>query len=102
MTFDEYRQLDGLAMAEAVANKEVTAQELLEVAIARAEAVNPLLNGLVTPLYDEARKTAQKALQGPLAGVPMLAKDYFQEMAGAVYFKGNEGLKRLSDTSHEY
>ncbi len=41
MKFDEYRQLDGVAMAEAVASKEVTAQELLEVAIARAEAVNP-------------------------------------------------------------
>ncbi len=101
MKFDEYRQLDGVAMAEAVASKEVTAQELLEVAIARAEAVNPILNGLVTPLYDEARKAAADKLGGPLAGVPMLAKDYFQEMAGAPHFMGNEGLKKLNNIAQE-
>src|SRR5690625_3666597 len=101
MKFDEYRQLDGVAMAEAVASKEVTAQELLDVAIERAEAVNPILNGLVTPLYDEARKAAADKLGGPLAGVPMLAKDYFQEMAGAPHFMGNEGLKKLNNIAQE-
>ena len=37
-----------------VADGEVTAAELLELAIARAEAVNPALNGLIIPLYDQA------------------------------------------------
>ena len=41
MRFDEYRNLDGVALAKLVADGEVTAAELLELAIARAEAVNP-------------------------------------------------------------
>src|SRR5690554_1614012 len=59
MNFDEYRQMDGVALAAAVANKEVTASELLEVAIKRAEEVNPELNGLIIPLYEEARAVAR-------------------------------------------
>ena len=93
MKFEEYRQLDGLALAKAVAEKQVTPAELLEVAIARANAVDPVLNAMVTPLYEEARKVAAQPLSGPLAGVPMLVKDYFQEMAGVPHYMGNLGLK---------
>lgn len=96
MKFEEYRQMDGMAMAEAVANKETTAAELLEAAISRTDEVNPILNGLIIPLYEEAREIAKGKLDGPLAGVPMLAKDYFQEMAGAPHFMGNQGLKKLN------
>lgn len=97
MNFNEYRQLDGLAMAAAVANKEVTASELLEIAIKRAEEVNPKLNGLILPLYEQARAAAKAPISGALAGVPMLAKDYFQEMAGAPHYMGNAGLKRINN-----
>lgn len=101
MNFEEYRRLDGVAMAELVAKKEVSAQELLELAIARAETVDPALNGLVTPLYDTARQTAQRQLSGPLAGVPMLVKDYFQEMAGVPHYMGNQGLKTRGHVAEE-
>ena len=94
MRFDEYRNLDGVALAKLVADGEVTAAELLELAIARAEAVNPALNGLIIPLYDQAREQAAGALSGPLAGVPMLTKDLFQEIGGAPNYQGNKALKR--------
>lgn len=97
MKFEEYRQLDGVAMAEAIVNKEVTASELLEIAIQRAEQVNPAINGLVIPWYEAARKEAEAGMTGPLAGVPMLAKDYLQEMAGAPHYMGNKGLKRINN-----
>ena len=45
--------------------------------------MNPALNGLIIPLYDQAREQAAGALSGPLAGVPMLTKDLFQEIGGA-------------------
>ena len=54
MKFAEYRQFDAIGLAELVARGEVTAMELLELAIARADAVNPQLNGLIIPLYDMA------------------------------------------------
>ncbi|WP_111656166.1 amidase [Isoalcanivorax indicus] len=94
MNFEEYRRHDGLALAALVARGEVTATELLEIAIARVEAVNPRLNGLIHPLFDAARRRAAGALGGPFAGVPMLAKDLFQEMAGAPHHKGCAGLRR--------
>lgn len=101
MNFEEYRQLDAVALAEAVSNKEVTAAELLEIAIQRAEDVNPNLNGLIIPLYEEARAAAQQPAAGPLSGVPFLAKDYGQEMADAPYYMGNKGLKRLQHNATE-
>src|SRR5699024_6541381 len=101
MKFAEYRQLDGVALAEAVRDKEVTAAELLEVAIARAEQVNPALNGLILPLYEQAREAAKKPLTVLFTGVTMLAKDYGQEMAGAPHYMGNKGLKRLQHKATE-
>ncbi|MCK5886162.1 MAG: amidase, partial [Alcanivorax sp.] len=83
MKFEEYRQFDAMGLAELVARGEVSAAELLDTAIARAEQVNPSLNALIIPLYEQARERAAAPLQGPLAGVPMLVKDLFQEMAGA-------------------
>lgn len=94
MKFEEYRRFDAMGLAELVSKGEVTAPELLETAIARAEAVNPDLNGLIIPLYEQARERAGSALSGPLAGVPMLVKDLFQEMAGAPDYQGNKARKR--------
>lgn len=95
MRFEEYRQHDAVALAELVRKGEVTAGELLELAIARAEQVNGQLNGLIHPLYDEARRLAAEPQQGDLAGVPMLVKDLFQEIKGAPHCQGNKALKKI-------
>lgn len=94
MRFDEYRKHDGVALAALVAAGEVSAAELLELAIARVEAVNPRLNGLIIALYEEARQRVSGPLGGPLAGVPMLTKDLFQEIGGAPCHHGNKALKQ--------
>ncbi len=93
MRFDEYRKLDGVALAACVSAGEISAGELLELAIARAEAVNPQLNGVIIPLYEQARARAAGPLSGPFAGVPMLVKDLFQEIGGAPSYAGNKALK---------
>ena len=94
MEFDEYRKFDATGLAELVSRGDVTAGELLETAITRAQAVNPSLNGLIIPLYEQARERSHTALTGPLAGVPMLVKDLFQEMAGAPEYQGNKARKQ--------
>jgi amidase/6-aminohexanoate-cyclic-dimer hydrolase len=72
---------DGLGLADLVRRKEVTAAELLEATIARAEAVNPTLNAIITRLYDQARAAIAAGLpSGPFTGVPYLLKDL-----GALY-----------------
>jgi amidase len=74
--FAEYDRYDALGLAGLIRDKEVSAAELLETAIARVEAGNPRLNVVVHKLYDRARASIAAGLpQGPLAGVPFMLKD---------------------------
>ena len=62
MTFDEYSNFDACGLAELVQRKEVAPIELLELAIARAEEVNPRINAIVVPCYDQARAEVARLL----------------------------------------
>jgi amidase len=76
MRFDEYRKHDATALAELIARRDVTAGEVLELAIARAEEVNPAIHAIVHRQYESARRAIAAGLpQGPLTGVPFLIKD---------------------------
>ena len=76
MKFAEYRRHDAVALAGLIARREVSAAEVLETAIARAEAVNPAINAIVHKQYEQARRAVATGLpDGPLAGVPYLIKD---------------------------
>jgi len=90
----EYLGYDGVALAELIRSGRVHASEVLEVAIRRAEALNPRLNAIIIPMYEIARERARRALQGPLAGVPFLIKDLFQDYAGVLATSGSRALRR--------
>jgi amidase len=86
---------DGLNQAALVARGELTASDLLEVAIARAEALNPALNAIIVPLYEQARAAAAGALpEGPYRGVPFLLKDISAGLQGVP----TSGASRLFNT----
>jgi len=71
--FAEYERYDGLGLAGLVQARHVTPEELLEAAIARVEARNPLVNAVTMPLYDHARRAIGAGLpDGPFRGVPFL------------------------------
>ena len=73
---DELAFLDATAQAELVRTKEVKPIELVDAAIERIERLNPKLNAVITPLFDEARETAKRKLpKGPFTGVPFVIKD---------------------------
>jgi amidase len=95
---DEFLQLDAVAQAELVRRREVSASELLETAIARAEKLNPSLNAIVIPMYEIARARVGSALSGPLAGVPFLIKDLLQDYAGVLATSGCRALRRAGAT----
>lgn len=83
MTHDEYLAHDALGLAERIRFGDVTSAELVELAIARIEALNPALNAVVYRMFDEARKAAaEPGHDGPFAGVPFLAKDLVSTHAG--------------------
>ena len=56
LPYEDYAKHDGLGLAELVRKKDVKPEELLEAAVARAEAVNPKLNAITVRLYDQARR----------------------------------------------
>lgn len=99
MKFDEYRSHDALALAQLVQKGEVSAGELVDAAVARAEAVNPALNAIIYPLYQQARQRAGQELSGPFAGVPFLLKDLYQELAGVPAAYGCKALKQQAKPS---
>ncbi len=80
---DELAFLDATAQAEMVRRREVAALELVEAAIERIERLNPVLNAVVTPMYEQARAAAAGKLpKGPFTGVPFLLKDMIASYAG--------------------
>ncbi|MAL95533.1 MAG: amidase [Haliea sp.] len=90
LSFEDYRRLDGLALATHVRRGDFTALEVLETAIARAEAVNPKINCLVEKLYDRARASVRAGLpEGPFTGVPFLLKDLGMMLEGTVTTEGS-------------
>lgn len=90
MSFDEYRSKDGLALAKLVRDGDITAAEVLELAINRANEVNPEINCIVEKLYDRARHKAGAGLpQGPFTGVPFLLKDLGMALKGTVTTQGS-------------
>src|SRR5947207_14759487 len=76
MGFREYGKHDAVGLAELVRNKQVSAQELLDEAIARTAKVDPQINAVVVKHYDHAQRQIEKGLpDGPFTGVPFLLKD---------------------------
>ncbi len=90
-TLSDYERYDGLGLAELVASKQVTAQELLDAAIERVEQRNPMINAVINRLYDQARAAIARGLPpGPFTGVPYLLKDMGIQYAGAVTANGSQ------------
>jgi len=73
----EYEDLDAIGLTEWIRSGEVSAAEVLEEAIRRAEAANVSLNFIAHRAYDEARKRVGDGTlpRGPLHGVPWLVKE---------------------------
>ena len=90
MAFREYGRTDGIGLAKLVADKEITAAELLEEAISRAEKLNPALNAIILKDYDRARDTARNTLpSGAFSGVPFLLKDIALQFQGTPTRQGS-------------
>ncbi len=85
--------MDATEQARLVRQKEVTPAELVEAAIERIEAVNPRINAVITPMYEQARAAANSPSDGIFAGVPFLIKDLLAAYAGVRMAAGSAFLK---------
>lgn len=103
MSWDEWAQHDGLALAARVKTGELTPAELAAQVAAGVAKVNPTLAGVVE-LFDDAIADPAKAganLAGPFAGLPFLMKDLGPTMAGRLQEQGSlfmRGNRPAADT----
>jgi amidase len=95
---------DAVAQAEAIRRGEVSPAELVEAAAARAQAVDGVVNALVTPLFEQAIEAARGPLpDGPLRGVPFLLKDLVATAARVPHHEGSRFLADyVADEDSEY
>jgi amidase len=83
MNIDEYRQLDGLALAEMARAGAIHPTELLSLALDQCRRVNPAINAVVDIFEDRARAAIDAGLpDGPFYGVPFLIKDLGIDLVG--------------------
>lgn len=87
--FQEYEQYDALGLAQLVKQGQVSPVELCTEAIRRIERLNPQLNAVVHPMYEQARALTQTKLpESPFSGVPFLIKDLIEHYAGVPMTSG--------------
>ena len=77
MTFEDYRALVGIALADLIAEGEISPREAMDCAIAAAEAVDRSCNVLTYRRFEAARAEADRARiePGKFCGLPFLLKD---------------------------
>ncbi|NNH69991.1 amidase [Nocardia uniformis] len=101
MRFDEYRAHDAVGLGELVARGEVRPSELLELALDRRSAVDPVINAVSLLMAETGKELAERpAGDGPLAGVPFLLKDLVQDFAGYPTSGGTGPLRSVRATRH--
>jgi len=87
--WNEYRQYDGLGLAELVKRGDVTSEELLDTALEAQARIDPELGSIVLGLEEDARRALADGLpEGPFTGVPFLVKDLNLQMKGTVTTNG--------------
>lgn len=85
MEHSEYRQHDAIGLGELIRSGAIRPDEVLEAALARVAAANPVVNAVVHLMVDQARDQIARhdSSASPLAGVPYLLKDLTTWFAGA-------------------
>lgn len=102
----DYQSLDAWAMADAVRRGELTAEALLNAALARNALVDPQVRA-VNMLHEDyarnllaQRRVAGHQAQGALAGVPLLLKDLNTYLQGTSTSNGSRLFRNAPPASH--
>lgn len=100
MQFDEYIQHDAVGLAALVAKGDVTPRELLGVAWARMQEVNPSINAVIRTMEPEALRAieglaARQDSAMPFGGVPFLLKDLICAYAGVPMENGSRACRGM-------
>ncbi len=97
MDNSEYFSYDALGLAELVRTKQISSSELLEVAIALTEKLDPKLNAVPIKHFELARESLKNQIDsGIFNGVPFLLKDLNNYLKGTVTSGGSRVLENIT------
>ena len=97
MNNSEYFSYDALGLAELVRTKQISSSELLEVAIALTEKLDPKLNAVPIKHFELARENLKNNTDsGIFNGVPFLLKDLNNYLKGTVTSGGSRVLENIT------
>jgi amidase len=102
MNFSDYVKQDAVGLADLVWRREVTADELLALALSQNERAQPKTNAICRMMNDEARAQLTKPLTGAFAGVPFLIKDLAQDYKGLPTSNGSRAMLQTAATGHSH
>jgi amidase len=102
MNFSEYLKHDAVGLAERVPRRDVTADELLALALRQSEGAQPKTKAICRKMENEARAHLAKPLTGALAGVPFLIKDIAQDYAGLPTSNGCRAMLGTIAAEHSH
>lgn len=91
----DYKQYDGIGLAELIQRKEVTPEEVREMAIQEIENKNKSLNAVIHKMYDSPNEVKETQPSGIFAGVPMVTKNILQESKGQPMTSGSKVLAKF-------
>ncbi|MEM7183592.1 MAG: amidase [Spirochaetota bacterium] len=98
---DALATMDAVELCNSLKTKKVHSQELVAAAIARAEKVNPVLNGIIAEMYAEARKKSQQKSTFFLR-LPYLIKDNESSKGFPAYNGSRATPKRTNVNSSKF
>jgi len=100
-SYSEYKFMDATSLAALVKKKELKPIELVEAAIETVEQLNPKLNAVITPMFENAIMEAKGNIpDGPFKGVPFLLKDICAEHEGFRHTEGSDFLGEYVSPHH--
>ena len=82
-----------MGLAALISRGEVGAAQVLQAAIAVADAADPELGAIVLRMDGQARDRVRESLTGPLAGAPFLIKDMNHDYTGLPTAAGSRALR---------
>jgi len=84
LSIEDYKTMDATQLAEMVRNKQITSEELVNLAFEVNEIENPKTNALITTRKEEALKEASELTDTgqPFFGVPIVVKGLGHTIAG--------------------
>jgi len=103
MDFADYLACDATALAQHVARGDVSAPELLDLALAQHGRVHGSVNAVIRLMEPQARSQIAAGLSaGPFGGVPFLIKDCVQDYAGVPTSYASRSMAGIVPTRHAH